>query len=56
MKFGAHSYIFTDVWSDEKLPILDEVKALTLDFFEIGVGDDVPFPQISLVNAPVNSV
>ena len=46
MKFGSHSYIFTDRWTDDSLPILDTAKALGLDCFEIGVGDDVIFsPQ-----------
>ena len=43
MRFGAHSYMFTDRWSDECLGILDAVGELGLDFFEIGVGDDVRF-------------
>jgi len=43
MKFGSHSYIFTERWSDERVDILEEVKALGLDCFDIAVGDDVPF-------------
>jgi len=43
MKFGAHSYVFTDRWSDDSLPILDTTAELGLECFEIGVGDDVPF-------------
>jgi len=43
MKFGSHSYIFTDRWSDSSLAILDTAKSLGLDCFEIGVGDDVVF-------------
>ncbi len=43
MKFGAHSYIFTDRWCDGCLGILDEAAALGLDCFDIAVGDDVPF-------------
>jgi D-psicose/D-tagatose/L-ribulose 3-epimerase len=43
MKFGAHSYIFTDTWTDDCLPILDQAKALGLDCFDIAVGDDVIF-------------
>jgi D-psicose/D-tagatose/L-ribulose 3-epimerase len=43
MKYGVHSYVFTDRWADDKLDILDTVKELGLDCFEIGVGDDVPF-------------
>lgn len=43
MKFGAHSYIFTEFWTDDRLAILDTVAALGLDCFEIGIGDDVAF-------------
>ncbi len=43
MKFGSHSYIFTERWTDDCLPILDTVKGLGLDCFDIAVGDDVPF-------------
>jgi D-psicose/D-tagatose/L-ribulose 3-epimerase len=43
VKYGVHSYVFTDRWADDKLDILYTVKELGLDCFEIGVGDDVPF-------------
>jgi D-psicose/D-tagatose/L-ribulose 3-epimerase len=43
MKFGAHSYIFIDRWSDDCLDILDTAKELGLDCLEIGIGDDVIF-------------
>ena len=43
MKFGSHSYIFTDQWTDESLPVLDAAQELGLDCFEIGTGDDVIF-------------
>jgi D-psicose/D-tagatose/L-ribulose 3-epimerase len=43
MKFGSHSYIFTDRWSDDSLPVLEQVKEAGLDCFEIGTGDDVTF-------------
>ncbi|HUT26281.1 MAG TPA: sugar phosphate isomerase/epimerase family protein [Sumerlaeia bacterium] len=43
MKFGAHTYVFTDRWSDDCLRLLDLAKQLGLDCIEIGVGDDVPF-------------
>lgn len=43
MKFGSHSYIFTERWSDERVDVLEVVKALGLDCFDIAVGDDVPF-------------
>jgi len=43
MKYGVHSYLFTDRWADEKVYLLDTFKELGLDCFEIGVGDDVPF-------------
>ena len=43
MKFGTHCYVFVDRWSDAGLPVLDVVKDLGLDCFEIAVGDDVTF-------------
>ena len=43
MRLGAHSYIFTESWSDDQLGILDTAAALGLDCFEIGIGDDVIF-------------
>jgi D-psicose/D-tagatose/L-ribulose 3-epimerase len=45
MKYGAHSYIFTERWSDDQLHVLDLVKELGLSMFEISVGDDVPFDR-----------
>jgi len=43
MKFGSHSYLFSERWSDDCLPFLDTARELGLDCFEIGVGDDVVF-------------
>ena len=43
MKYGVHSYIFTERWSDDQLHILDLAKELGLSMFELSVGDDVPF-------------
>ncbi len=43
MRFGAHCFIFTDSWTDDRLPILDMAAELGLDCFEIAVGDDVHF-------------
>lgn len=43
MRFGAHSYIFTEFWADDQIGILDTAAALGLDCFEIGIGDDVLF-------------
>jgi D-psicose/D-tagatose/L-ribulose 3-epimerase len=43
MKYGVHSYVFIDRWGDDQIHLLDTVKELGLDYFEIGVGDDVPF-------------
>jgi len=46
MQFGAHCYLFTERWSDDSLPVLDEMAALGLDLAELSVGDDVDFtPQ-----------
>jgi D-psicose/D-tagatose/L-ribulose 3-epimerase len=46
MKFGAHSYIFSDRWNDDSLHHLDAARKLGLDVFEIGVGDDVIFNPV----------
>lgn len=43
MKFGAHIYIFTERWADERLEILDTAAEMGLDCLEIAVGDDVTF-------------
>jgi D-psicose/D-tagatose/L-ribulose 3-epimerase len=45
MKYGAHSYIFTERWSDDQLHILDTAKELGLSMVEIAVGDDVFFDR-----------
>ncbi len=48
MRYGAHSYVFTDRWNDDSVPILDTAREVGLDCFEIGVGDDVVFsPDIT---------
>ena len=48
MKFGAHAYIFTDGWSDESLPVLDEAAALGAECVEVPVGDDISFtPELT---------
>lgn len=43
IRYGAHCYLFTDRWCDDQLDLLDEARSLGLDFWEIGVGDDVVF-------------
>jgi D-psicose/D-tagatose/L-ribulose 3-epimerase len=43
VQYGAHSYIFVDRWTDDRVSLLDTVKDLGLDCFELGVGDDVQF-------------
>jgi D-psicose/D-tagatose/L-ribulose 3-epimerase len=48
MKYGAHSYIFTEYWTDDQLHILDTAAELRLDCFEIGIGDDIIFtPELT---------
>ncbi len=42
-RLGAHSYLWTEYWSDQSLDILDTARGLGADFMEIGVGDDVTF-------------
>lgn len=41
--YGAHCYVFTDRWSDDRLDLLDQAKALGLTLWEVSVGDDVDF-------------
>jgi len=55
IKYGAHSYMFTENWSDNSLPILDTVKSLGTDVFEIGVGDDLRFTP-SLIRNKANEL
>ena len=43
MHYGAHSYIFTDRWTDDTLEVLETARELGLDCLEIAVGDDVVF-------------
>ncbi len=43
MKFGAHIYLWTDRWSDDRLDLLDNAAAPGLDYLELSVGDDVEF-------------
>jgi D-psicose/D-tagatose/L-ribulose 3-epimerase len=43
VRYGAHSYIFVDQWTDDRVYLLDTIKELGLDCFELGVGDDVEF-------------
>ena len=46
MKFGSHSYIFTDRWSDETVDMLETARELGLECFDIAVGDDVIFTPV----------
>ncbi|MEI6513662.1 MAG: sugar phosphate isomerase/epimerase family protein [bacterium] len=43
MRFGAHMYLWADTWSDKSLYLIDHVKTLGLDCFEIGFGDELEF-------------
>jgi D-psicose/D-tagatose/L-ribulose 3-epimerase len=43
MKFGAHGYMYAPVWTDDHNRLLEHVRGLGADWFEIGVGDDVVF-------------
>ncbi len=47
-KYGAHQFLWLEKWSDDSLQVLDEVKALGLDCFEVSVGDDVAFDPAPL--------
>lgn len=48
MKYGFHSFLFTDRWSDQTLGVLDTAATLGADCVEIAIGDDVTFdPQLT---------
>src|SRR5690349_48478 len=43
IKFGAHIFLWTDRWTDDSLPLIDQARHLGLDCLDISVGDDVHF-------------
>ena len=47
IRYGAHSYLFIDRWSNETLPVLETAKELEIEVFEIAIGDDVFFDRQS---------
>ena len=42
-KYGAHMYMWAQRWSDEHLGLLDHIREMELDLFEISLGDDSQF-------------
>lgn len=45
IKYGVHSYLFTDQWSDNALFVLDTAKELGAELVELSVGDDIHFTR-----------
>ncbi len=45
-KYGAHQFLWLEHWTDKCLELLDEVRELGLDCFEISLGDDVSFNPV----------
>ena len=43
IQYGAHIYVFTNIWNDQSLHYLDTAKTLGLDVLELSVGDDIDF-------------
>ena len=43
MKYGVHSYILTDHWSDSNLDVLDTLRSLGAELAEIPAGDDLAY-------------
>ena len=41
IKYGVHSYLFTEQWSDNTLSVLDTAKELGAELVELSVGDDI---------------
>ena len=42
-KYGAHQFLWLEHWTDKSLHLIDEVRELGLDCFEISLGDDISF-------------
>jgi D-psicose/D-tagatose/L-ribulose 3-epimerase len=47
-KFGAHQFLWKSHWTDADLGILDGVRGLGCNLFEVSLGDDVQFDQARL--------
>ncbi|MEI7525543.1 MAG: sugar phosphate isomerase/epimerase family protein [Mariniphaga sp.] len=45
-KYGAHQFLWLEHWTDKNLDLLDEVRELGLDCFEISLGDDISFNPV----------
>ncbi len=45
-KYGAHQFLWIEHWTDQSIDLLDEVRELGLDCFEISLGDDVSFNPV----------
>ena len=43
MRYAAHIYLWTEVWSDREIGLFRRARDLGLDLLEISVGDDVRF-------------
>lgn len=42
-RFGAHQYLWAPRWSDETLNLLDHIRALGVELFEVSLGDEIVF-------------
>lgn len=42
-KYGAHQFLWLEHWTDKSLSLLEDVRELGLDCFEISLGDDISF-------------
>ena len=45
-KYGAHQFLWLEHWTGKSIWLLDEVRQLGLDCFEISLGDDISFNPI----------
>jgi len=39
-KYGGHMYMWLERWSDDHLGLLNHIRDLDLDLFEVSLGDD----------------
>jgi len=50
-KYGAHMYMWAERWSDEQIGLLDHIRELGLEVFEVSLGDDSDFTPALLRKA-----
>ncbi len=47
IKYGVHSYLFIEQWSDDTLYVLDTARELGAEVVELSVGDDILYASVA---------